>query len=154
MRRYVTVRCPTGHEYKTMWDNFCPKNGMPKRGCAECHYTKIGKLTCDDITKWAENAGVIPLETYKKISTPMMWKCPKDHQFKASFAAIRQRRTPCIQCAIKNIEVVNNLELLSKWDDTCKSTTSLMWVCKKCNNRFMMTLISSFRHKSMCPSCE
>jgi len=136
-----------------MWDNFSPKNGVPKKGCSACHHSKVGKSKRNNISKWCERTGVRPLTEYTGAAVNCTWTCAAGHEFVAKHAVLRGKAVPCTECALLNFAEEKGLALQSEWTRQSGPTTSLDWRCLACDTVFTMTWASANRKKSFCPQC-
>lgn len=105
LRRYIRVRCPQGHEYEVLWDNFRPtvdpKTGMaaPKKGCADCHHAKLGAAkAAAPMNLWSAKSGIAPKGEYPGKDLDCLWVCSAGHEFTAKFRNLRARAQPCAEC--------------------------------------------------------
>ncbi len=153
-RRYIKVRCPKGHEYETTWDNFNPKNGVPKRKCAACYHKVVGVSKRVDIRQWIETHGIEPTEDYKSSVAAHEWRCSQGHIFVAKLVVLRNKKTPCTECGLTEFAAVNNLEQMTAWTQFCGPTTPLTWKCLGCDETFVASLIAIGRKTTLCPNCS
>jgi hypothetical protein len=153
-RRYITVRCPAGHEYETLWDNFCPKKDpkKPKKGCAKCHHARLGASKRVDIGSWEARTGIRHKGNYTAAATQCEWICPARHTFAAKFSVLREKAVPCTECALVKIANKHKLVLLSRWTQFSGPTESLKWRCIKCDAEFEASLAAMGCKKGFCPN--
>ncbi len=153
-RRYITVRCPSGHEFGTMWDNFAPKGGAPKKGCPACHHARLGASKRIDIGSWAAEHGLEILEPHTGIAKPHRWRCLRaGHQFTASAAALRQKKAACTECWLAQFAEAHQLERRTEWAPGAGPTMQIGWRCLKCGTEFTASVAGLGRKKKVCPSC-
>lgn len=156
-RAYLTVRCPSNHEYSVSWDNFkpLPENpGMPKRGCATCFNSRRGGNNRGSIVKWCERTGVEPLERYTNRTTKLSWRCASGHTFEGTLVGLKDRkRHPCPRCALGVIEETCGVTLISDWQNI-GPTTPLVWECDGCGGRIERSLALIGRDGTQCDSCR
>lgn len=97
----ITVQCPNNHDpYPTNMDNLISGDGSLNRGCMQCGYAKTGKSKRGDISKWLEETGFTVVGEYlggTKVST---WKCPKGHEFEATYVTLKVRKNLCRICLL------------------------------------------------------
>lgn len=152
-RRFIKVRCPEGHEYETLWDNFCPKDDKPKKGCAACFHAANGAAKRGDIRPWCAEHGLTLTEAYKSATTLCRWRCARGHTFAAKLNALKQKESPCTECGLEDFAAANRLELQTPWTPQSGPTTALVWRCVVCRATFVASVISLGRKKSLCPTC-
>ncbi len=153
-RRYITVRCPAGHEFGTMWDNFAPKDGAPKKGCSACHHARLGAGKRLDIGPWATEHGLEITEPFTGIAKPHRWRCqPAGHQFTASVASLRLKKAACTECWLTRFAETNRLERRTEWVDGNGPMTQIEWRCLKCGKEFTASVAGIGRKKKVCPAC-
>ena len=153
MRRYIAVRCPAGHEYETLWDNFCPKDGVPKKQCAKCHHAVLGRSKRRDISKWCDQHSIQPVGPYTNTTTNCKWGCANGHTFIAKFVVLQNKEEPCSECWLSDFASSNGLRLLTIWSDHCTSSTTLTWQCRTCESTFKASQLASSRKLELCPKC-
>jgi hypothetical protein len=152
-RRYVKVRCPAAHEYDVLWDNFAPKNGKPKKGCASCHHATVGANKRGDISKWVAEHGIGPTEPYKNGTTNCEWKCGHGHTFVSKFVILKQKKTPCSECGLDKFAGANGLERITPWTRQSGPTAPLTWKCLTCNSTFVASVMALGRKAYICDTC-
>ena len=85
----LLVKCPKGHEYEVMFSNF-----QMGKGCPECNFIKLRndrKLPYNFIKKYIQKHGYDLLsKKYNNNSTKLLLKCPKGHEYEASFGTFQQ----------------------------------------------------------------
>lgn len=151
-RRYIRVQCPAGHEYETLWDNFCPKAGVPKKGCAACHHVRLGASKRIDIRQWESRTGIVHEGQYTAAATQCNWRCAAGHTFSAKLTVLKEKAEPCTECAIAKIADARGLVLMTAWTKHSGPTTELTWQCVECGAEFTASLAAMSRKKSFCPN--
>jgi hypothetical protein len=152
-RRYIRVQCPVGHEYETLWDNFCPKDDTPRKGCATCHFSALGASKRGSISQWTDKHKILPTEGYKSAAVICEWACSQGHKFVAKFTVLKGKKSPCTECGLGEFAAENNLEQMTPWTKYCGPTTPLTWKCRGCDDTFVASLAAIGRKKTMCPNC-
>ncbi len=153
-RRIIQVVCPAGHEIETLWDNFCPKDGKPRKGCAKCHHVNVGNSKRGDTTEWQRKHNLVLQGDYKNRTTSHVWLCENGHTFSGSYQCLKQKETPCTPCRLNVIAEESALELLTPWaNQEGGATAKFHWKCNRCGNEFDMTIIAYGRRKHACPYC-
>ncbi len=153
MRRYLTVVCPNGHEYEVSWDNFCPKDNKPKKGCDKCFHKELGKSKRIDITEWCKQNNMLVYD-YVNTTEECSWECEVCFTtFETNFLKLKQKKIPCTNCFINSMSEKYNIQLLNKQDDI-NATTKLNWKCNDCNDEFEISVISFGLKKIICQKCK
>lgn len=152
-RRSIRVRCPQGHEYDVLWDNFKPTDGVPRKGCSRCSRSRVGAAKRGDISGWCDANGVVAVTEYCGLAKPCAWKCTRGHEFTATLASIRIRKQACIECWIADVSSANRLQCLTLWTPECNATTQLNWICHACGVTFSSSVINFGRKLKYCPNC-
>lgn len=154
LRRYLRVRCPEGHEYDVMWDNFSPKDGVPRRGCRTCASKESGNAKRNCIDQWVSKHGIVPVTPYTSNSAICKWRCSAGHTFTARMSALKlKKENPCTECWLGEFARAHGLYLQTRWTDGCGPTTSLEWHCLECGNVFTAPITSLGRKKLLCANC-
>lgn len=153
-RRVIDIECPQGHLYSTLWDNFCPQNGTPKKGCTICHHNKLGSLKRKDIAQWCQKNKIQILGQYKNQSTKYNWACAKKHTFIASYSSLSQKKNgPCTACSLEKIQRDKKIAIITKNAHHLLPTVHLEWKCLRCSTIFEATLMAIFRRNKSCQKC-
>lgn len=152
-RRYLTVRCPQGHEYEVLWDNFRPTDGVPRKGCSKCFHASLGATKRGNIDHWCAANGVQPTTEFLGNAKPCGWRCLKGHEFTAAKAALGLRVRACMECWLAEFAEKNSLVRRSDWGAGSAATTPIKWECARCGSEFTASIISLGRKKSYCPTC-
>jgi hypothetical protein len=152
-RRYVVVVCPAGHQFGALWDNFCPKDGKPRKGCAKCHHINVGNSKRGDTSEWQRRHGLTLRGAYKNQTTIHEWLCGSGHMFTGSYQCLKQKATPCPPCRLNEIAKESALELLTIWANQEGATHQFQWKCNLCENVFDMSIIAYGRRTRACPFC-
>jgi hypothetical protein len=155
-RKYITVQCPNGHTYDVMWDNFCPKDNVPKKGCMSCRGVKIGGLKRIDIAAWSEKTGVVPITPYKTSTATYDWKCRNGHEFATTFNNMKTHTyDPCSTCDLRMFAASVGLTPEDELTPNITSTTLCRWRCDSCSNIFTASKMGIARKKdNPCPNCN
>lgn len=155
-RRYITVQCPDMHVYEVLWDNFSPTNGTPRRGCAECHFVRLGKQKRTGATSWAQRTGIECVGEYQRNSVPCEWECPSGHRFASTLVSMQQkardRKHPCTACELISLASTKGVRMVSSMEGY-RPTTNLVWQCLSCHKRFEASHAVLSRKKTACPHC-
>jgi len=153
-RRFIDVVCPNGHELRTMWDNFKPVNGKPKKCCAQCgNKDAHHRMPRVDIPTWAAEHRVKLLDKYEHNAVPYSWECNVGHRFTVTWAAMRLREVACVQCGLLAFAQEHSLALLTDSGD-CSSSEPLSWRCLLCNTAFDASMLAIRRRIKCCPNPE
>jgi hypothetical protein len=158
-RRRVTLRCPKNHLVEMAWDNFKPKDGVPKRGCKECADEKKGGTNRIDGAARGKEYGLTLLDKYKNRSTNCQWRCEKGHTFVATLVSFelkaKKSEQICTECELEEFADANDLTLETPWTTGHGPTAPLVWKCNLCDLTTINSRAVIAREKiTVCEHCE
>ena len=144
----VNIRCNKGHEYRVTPDNF--KSG---KRCPECPIIKVKK----EFIELIESVGYELLSEYKNITTKVLIRCKKGHEYNVTPNNFKQGNR-CPYCPSKYsiktkkefIEYLANVkyELLGEYNN---NSTKVKIRCNKGHDYSVSP--SNFKKGRRCPIC-
>lgn len=131
-RRYIKITCPAGHTYDTLWDNFKPIAGIPKKGCSSCFHSRLGESKRCDYAASAKKLGftLSPGSVYTSNIKPVSWICEAGHTIIDTLKGLQDKKSPCYDCRIIKYSGMFSIELVKIEDE------ELTWKCIKCDSTF------------------
>lgn len=158
LRRTIRVACPAGHEYVTLWDNFSPVGGVPRKGCGVCHHAALGRAKRKGPEAWLGDSGIAVLGEYTTLARSYRWTCHEGHEFTATGKALQLRLATggraCTQCSLADFARKNSLEVLDPKAAPTAATEAIGWRCRICAQEFSASRIALGRKKFVCAECS
>lgn len=160
-----TWRCPINHTYPSV----VSKRSLRGDGCPYCSGRKVlagfNDLATTDpgLAKEANNWD--PSKFSRGSHERKTWRCEKGHTWQVAIKERAIQKTGCPYCSGNKILVgFNDLstthpEIASEaddWDPTTTTegcTTRKKWICKKCGNKWRISVNNRTANKSGCPEC-
>jgi len=99
-KQLLNIMCPSGHVYKTKWDNFY----LGKR-CKKC--SGLERYTYDFVSKVYEKEDYTLLtKEYRNGKTKNIVKCPNNHIVTSTFVGFYRSGKRCSKCNISKTEIL------------------------------------------------
>jgi len=147
--------CSCGHKFKMIWNSF-------QRGCRCSKCSKKYRPTIAEVKQKTEELAdgyVCVSNIYANANSYLIFKCPKNHEFKMWWNSFR-RGQRCPTCAgnkkltieyvkQRTVEIAKGYSCLS--DVYVNSCTKLEFKCNK--NHIFKMIWSSFKYGQRCPIC-
>ena len=121
--------------------------------CSYCTNRKLNISVAKELA-CAKNGKCIS-ENYINNSSPLIWECKNNHQFRLSLSDVKNKGSWCRECIKLRLEFAQNLA--NKRDGMCISSsyhnrrTPLSWRCSEGHSWFAQ--IDSIQRGTWCPHC-